>query len=236
MKEREWLACTEPEPMLTFLWGKDYERNLRKSRERKARLFAIACVLPWLRRASHEPGLEAVEVSERFADGLSTEADLVVARERLDKRNWETGWVMADDASRAIDGACWTPRDCAYRDQASYAATSIVQTGIYAFDQSQWDQYERNEGLRQCGLIRDIFGRLPFRKVSIPAPVLAWNDSCVVNLATGIYDDRAFDHLPILADALEEAGCTDADVLSHCRQSGEHVRGCWVVDLCLGKR
>ena len=57
----------------------------------------------------------------------------------------------------------------------------------------------------------------------------------VVSIAAAIYADRAFDRLPILADALEEAGCTNADVLLHCRQPGDHVRGCWVVDLVLGK-
>ena len=54
-------------------------------------------------------------------------------------------------------------------------------------------------------------------------------------MAQLIYDDRAFDRLPLLADALEDAGCTDADILAHCRNGGEHVRGCWVVDLLLGK-
>jgi hypothetical protein len=64
---------------------------------------------------------------------------------------------------------------------------------------------------------------------------LSWNDGIVPKLAQAIYDDRVFDRLPILADALEEAGCTNADILNHCRQPGEHVRGCWVVDLLLGK-
>jgi hypothetical protein len=59
--------------------------------------------------------------------------------------------------------------------------------------------------------------------------------SSVISLAKAAYTDRAFDRLPILADALEEAGCTDAEVLAHCRGEGPHVRGCWVVDLILGK-
>lgn len=63
----------------------------------------------------------------------------------------------------------------------------------------------------------------------------SWLTSTVTQLAQAISDDRAFGRLPILADALEEAGCTNADVLTHCRQPGEHVRGCWVVDLLLGK-
>ena len=58
----------------------------------------------------------------------------------------------------------------------------------------------------------------------------------MLNLAQAIYEERRFGDLPVLADALEEAGCTDADILSHCRGPGPHVRGCWVVDLLLGKQ
>jgi hypothetical protein len=63
-----------------------------------------------------------------------------------------------------------------------------------------------------------------------------WLTSTVVSLATAIYGDRAFDRLPILADALEDAGCDNADIFNHCRQPGEHIRGCFVVDLLLGKK
>ena len=63
----------------------------------------------------------------------------------------------------------------------------------------------------------------------------AWRTATVTSLALAIYEERAFDRLPILADALEDAGCTNADILGHCRGGGEHVRGCWVVDLVLGK-
>jgi hypothetical protein len=64
---------------------------------------------------------------------------------------------------------------------------------------------------------------------------LAWNDGTVVKLASDIYEERAFDRLPILADALEDAGCAHPDFLDHCRQPGEHARGCWPVDLVLVK-
>jgi hypothetical protein len=81
----------------------------------------------------------------------------------------------------------------------------------------------------------DIFGN-PFRPATTPsATVLAWHDGTVVKLAQAIYDERAFNHLPILADALEEAGCTNPDILGHCRRPGEHVRGCWVVDSLTGR-
>jgi hypothetical protein len=85
-----------------------------------------------------------------------------------------------------------------------------------------------------CALFRDVFGN-PFHAITVPAPWLAAADGAAAKVARGIYEDRAFDRLPILADALEEAGCTREAILSHCRGPGPHVRGCWVVDLVLGK-
>jgi hypothetical protein len=84
-------------------------------------------------------------------------------------------------------------------------------------------------------LLRDIFGPLPFRPILLDLAWLTWNNGTVRRLAQTICDERAFDRMLILADALEEAGCDNADILNHCRQPGEHVRGCWVVDLILGK-
>jgi hypothetical protein len=99
----------------------------------------------------------------------------------------------------------------------------------------------RKRGLWQAGVLRCVFGPLPFRPVSLDPAVLAWRDATVVHLARAAYDEKlpagTLDNgrLAVLADALEEAGCTDADILGHCRSGGEHVRGCWVVDLLLGK-
>ena len=83
-------------------------------------------------------------------------------------------------------------------------------------------------------LIRDVFGN-PFRPL-VKAP-RAWLTSTVTALARGIYDQRAFDRMPILADALQDAGCGDERVVSHCLDpAGRHARGCWVLDLILGKK
>jgi hypothetical protein len=82
-----------------------------------------------------------------------------------------------------------------------------------------------------AGLVRDVFGN-PFRPVAFHA---RWRTADTVGLARGVYEDRAFDRLPLLADALMDAGCADEDILAHCRSDGPHVRGCWVVDLVLGK-
>ncbi len=97
------------------------------------------------------------------------------------------------------------------------------------------DAISQPEERAQCGLVRDIFGN-PFRPVALDPAWLAWNDGTVPKLAQAIYDERAFDRLPLLADALEDAGCTDAEILAHCRGPGPHVRGCWVVDLLLEKK
>jgi len=87
----------------------------------------------------------------------------------------------------------------------------------------------------QPHLLRDIVG-IPFRAVSLPSSVLAWNDHTMVKLAGTIYEGRAFDRLPVLGDALEDAGCTSAKILSHCRRKKMgHARGCWVADALLGK-
>jgi hypothetical protein len=88
---------------------------------------------------------------------------------------------------------------------------------------------------RQRAILHDVFGN-PFEVPCAVDPCwLAWHDATVPRLAQSIYEERAFDRLPILADALEEAGCDQAALLDHCRQVAEHVRGCWVVDTLLGK-
>jgi hypothetical protein len=84
-------------------------------------------------------------------------------------------------------------------------------------------------------LLRDIFAN-PFRPLPDIEPAwLAWHGGTVPKMAAAIYEGSRFEELPILADALEEAGCADAAILAHCRQPGDHARGCWLVDLLIGK-
>ena len=128
-------------------------------------------------------------------------------------------------------------------------ARTIAETVAYVWEWEVNDDgsLQAGQGLRrhsaqrgieqrkgQVSSLRDIFN--PFRTPPSVLPSwLAWNDGAVRKMAQVIYDDRAFDRLPILADALEDAGCDNADILAHCRGPGPHVRGCWVVDLLLGK-
>ena len=87
---------------------------------------------------------------------------------------------------------------------------------------------------RQAALVRDIV-RGPFRPLRFNSSWKTWSSGVCVRIAKGVYQEQMFDRLPILADALEEAGCTEPEILDHCRSPGEHYRGCWVVDLMLGK-
>lgn len=107
--------------------------------------------------------------------------------------------------------------------QASYAI-AIFNNGT---DTEPGDPAEESV---QCDLIRDVVQHPDLAATIAPA----WKTETVVSLARGIYDQRAFDRMPILADALEEAGCDDSTILHHCRADSLHVRGCWVVDQVLG--
>jgi hypothetical protein len=97
---------------------------------------------------------------------------------------------------------------------------------------SAWAQAVPVERRAHCDLLRDIFCN-PFKLPAVQPAWLKWNHRTIPAIARGIYDDRAFDRLGILADALEDAGCSDPAILAHCREPGEHVRGCWVLDLLL---
>src|SRR5262249_1220791 len=88
----------------------------------------------------------------------------------------------------------------------------------------------------QAALLRCLFGPLPFRPTPrLDATILDWNDAALPPVAPATEEERRFDDLPVLADALEEAGCTDAEMLGHCRSGGEHARGCWALDVVTGR-
>jgi hypothetical protein len=97
---------------------------------------------------------------------------------------------------------------------------------------SRWYAALQAEQKVQCAVLRDLFSPPTFRPVEIDP---CWRTPAVVALATAIYEERRWQDLPILGDALQEAGCADEDVLAHCRRPGPHARGCWLVDLLLKK-
>jgi hypothetical protein len=209
--EAEWLAETDPLRLLGGLRG--------RAPDRKLRLFACAGCrrLWWLLRDPRSR--TAVEVSERYADGLASSGELVAAARGARQ--------AADEAERARAAGWNAARSAAVTAERPRAAAERV-AGMAAFD---------------ADLLRHVLGN-PFRPPPPLAPsVLGWSGGTVKRLAEGAYEQRdmpagTFDpaRLAVLADALEEAGCTDAGLLGHLRGPGTHVRGCWAVDLILGKR
>jgi hypothetical protein len=111
---------------------------------------------------------------------------------------------------------------------AGYAADSVADTEAAT---GKWQTARSGEQKVQAALLRDIFGN-PFRPVTFSPQ---WLTPTVVAIAREMYDSRDFSAMPILADALQDAGCDSDDILNHCRGEGPHVRACWVVDLVLGK-
>jgi hypothetical protein len=235
MTEAEWLACADPQKMLASLRG--------RASGRKLRLFACACH----RRVRHGCGDDdelsgAVDLIERHADGtlggLGPGA-IEQAEEALigdANRGWRsTPWVE-HASSYALDLATWPEwQRCEAAGVAAFqpadpaAARAALDLAEAAYRRAV--AAERGE---QCRLLRDIFGN-PFRPPQVHPAWLTWNGGTVGKLAEAVYAKRAFDGLPVLADALEEAGCTNADILNHLRGPGPHGRGCWALDAVLGK-
>jgi hypothetical protein len=222
MTEAEWLACDDPKPMLEFLRG--------KASDRKLRLFACACC----RRIWHFLADESrgwVDMAEQYADGRVKQQEFNIAAVAAEgaARSGYKSFAAADARSAAF--ATVDSIDAASADVASTLGANVVaRSHASTLGANAW----KDERLIHAQLLRDIF-RNPFRPVAVNPGWLAWNDGTVPKVAQAIYDERAFDRMPVLADALEDAGCTEQAILDHCRQPGDHVRGCWVVDLLLGK-
>jgi hypothetical protein len=216
MTEAEWLTATDPAPMVTFLSP--------RASDRKFRLAVCACCRLLWETLTDERSRSAVLEAEGSADSLTPErappsphgvaASHVVAEYEIPEGG---EYTLANVTGLLAFGAAWE----------AMLFLSHCSEGISG-GRRGWRAEKRARSI----LIRCIFGN-PFRPATANP---AWLTSTVVSLAAGIYADRAFDRLPILADALQDAGCDNADVLGHCRGPGPHVRGCWVVDLVLGKQ
>lgn len=241
MNEAEWMACDDPEPMLEFLHD--------RAGKRKLRLLAVGFCRCHADLLPDDSSRNAIAVAEQFADGDQSKESLLAAYKAVESSGLQRGsarsaieavrMAAAPEPEHPTSGKWHPPWLAAFhcrrsaRDAVVLSVASANQrAGVKAAPAMR---LARNGEHRYQGrLLRCIFGN-PFRPVSVDASWLAWNDGAVRKMAHVIYDDRAFDRLPLLADALEDAGCTDAAILSHCREPGEHVRGCWVVDLLLGK-
>jgi hypothetical protein len=221
MTEAEWDASSDPYQMLRRC------RRVIRYNPRKGRLFAVACCRRIWHLLDDPRSRAAVEVAARFADGQAS-------AEQLHEAERAAGAAHADAFEvKGKRGACgeWAAQFAAAADAWHAASRASNFAYVTAGDGLQ----PGPEHAAQAQLLRCVFGPLPFRRVTVDPSWLAWGDATAVKLAQAVYEDCAFDRLPILADALEDAGCADADVLGHLRGPGPHVRGCWALDLLLGK-
>lgn len=209
----EWDAGIHPYDMI-------YHPRCRD--DRKRRLLCCAATRRVVDSAASIQLQRGIEFAEAWADGEFE----------------RPAWLAVRKDVRRI-------RNQTDRSQPRYRIASIVYSLLerefmsykMALEECQWATPENNdidESTHQCQLAKEIFPN-PYAEIVFDAAWLKWNDGTVSKLAHAIYDDRHFEDLPVLGDALEEAGCSDPLILNHCRSETEHVRGCWVVDLMTGR-
>jgi hypothetical protein len=227
MTEEEWLTCSDP--ALMFPAAGEFCRPS----ERKHRLFALTCCNSMQDLIANESLKAAVDILARYTEDNASISDLLAAHRTAVAlcKSLEGGDIKQWAAAQTVVCATHEPHDRTWPDMDSdYDPYESI--GLGAADNTR-SALARSSWNRITAAVRDIFGPFPFRHVTLDP---AWITPTVTRLAAGIYDEKAFDRLPVLADALEESGCTNADVLQHCRGPGPHLHGCWVVDLVLGKQ
>jgi hypothetical protein len=253
MTEADWDVCADPQLMLVFL------RLRGKVSGRQVRLFTAACCRRIWRLLEDERSREAVLVLELFADGKASWQECQLAGTAADlaagfpPHDW--GWnkeLLGELATPTNRPAANVVRDATqllpglHRPQSLSASDMLevaycVARGIGEAMAQEQAASVRPERGGQAALLRDIVGN-PFRAVRIEPDCLSWNEGAVLRLAQPAYEERQLpsglldnNRLAVLADALEEGGCGDAQILRHLRCGGEHVRGCHVIDAILGK-
>jgi hypothetical protein len=230
--EDEWRTGNDPLPLIEFLWG--------RSSDRKLRLFAVCCCRLIWKHIRKRRSRAAVDASERYAEELIDAEELAARHDAAYAAFQEAPDDTPEELLTAIAS------DVALQDAVEAARTATGVSSLIAHfaaygendelpysdeRQSTYEVRKATENSAQCCLLRDIFGN-PFRPVSFSPE---WRTDTAVSLARQMYESRDFSAMPILADALQDAGCDSAEVLNHCRNEGAHVRGCWVVDRVLGK-
>jgi hypothetical protein len=215
--------------------------------ERQLRLFACVCVRRVWRLLTDVRSRGAVRAAEEYADNdlLHIERRQIAAEEAV----FDRGSLAARKAARAAAHAIFDGRSTLWAGPDSpeerrrrraenlghfrSAARDAAQARALSTRSRNRQSCFAEEQCVQAALLRCIAGN-PFAPVVIAPTVLEWRDGLLVQTAWQMYDKRRFEDLPIFADALEDAGCTDDDVLSHCREPGPHARGCHVIDAILG--
>jgi hypothetical protein len=229
VNEVGWLASDDLDALLGFVLG--------RASERKLRLFACACCRRVWHLLADPRSRQALEVAERYADGHASAVELATARLAVltaaqrarDQAAWAVYWTLNRVPGENVRSVCAAAAEALARTAARGAKSAGASRSADA-----WHAAGKAEEFAQVRLLREVFGN-PFGAPAVSPAWLTWHRGTVRHMAQSIYESRRFEELPILGDALEEAGCMDEQILAHCRGGGEHVRGCWVVDRLLGK-
>ncbi len=219
MTESDWATSIDPQAMLAVL------RDRGPVSDRKADLFDAACCQRLGDLLYDDVLRRAVGIVEDGRKQSLGDQEYEDFRDELERLVYAVP-PPDDPTGMARSGAALTASSAfhsfgMYRPTANFAVSALVAAG----------HPQGAAQSAQADLVRDLFGN-PFRPISF---LPEWRTEAVVALARGIYEERLYERMPVLGDALEEAGCTAPDVLEHCRGPTPHVRGCWVVDLVLGK-
>jgi hypothetical protein len=236
MRAEELLAANDPKELLAHLSGDGVSA-------RKWRLFAVACA----RQVWHLLTPEArrvLETTEAVADGRGGPEQLYLCASEVTFKRAPGG--VTEPAAKAFQEAASAVR-VGTTTEASWAGTAAwghaaralawqaaARMPPWQFVRPTWDAAEKAAHAAQCDLIRDVF--FPsLHPVRFRTAWREWQGGAAGKIAREIYDRRRFEELPVLADALEDAGCDERALLDHCRSRGPHVRGCWALDLVLGR-
>jgi hypothetical protein len=260
MLEKDWCKCAQPDAMLRFLQGKSSDRKFRLFICACCRLIWNLVPDSRSRRAVETAERLADGLADETECSMAYQAAEIASSEAENREHERIpGWcdyatTPPPTLESAISFAVTACQRCLYRP-IDVANAELVRYAFSRFAASQHPEAPRflenarfydlsfkeiqrveveadaQHNATQSNVLRDIFGN-PFGPVALDP---RWLTSSVLDLARSIYDERAFERLPILADALMDAVCDNDDLLSHCRSEGTHVRGCWVVDLILGK-
>jgi pSer/pThr/pTyr-binding forkhead associated (FHA) protein len=216
LTQAEWQISVDPVPMLEFL------STTESGTQRKFRLFICACARRIWHLLRHPANQRGVEVAERFADHEATDEELAEVREEMVRGGVRESMV-----------AYYAARES--RTIVRYVARQAARA-VEAARGGSWEEHRVAERAEQAALVRDLFP--PYPSLTVEPAWLCWEGGVVPSLAQAAYDQRCLPEgtlepvrLGVLADALEDAGCTCAELLGHLRGPGPHVRGCWAVDL-----
>ncbi len=217
MDEPTWLSCIDREPMLHHI--------ANQASSRKLRLFGWACLRQAWDWTDHAGFHRAVLAGERFVEGVISETDL--------RRTFIGAWPQGWEPLRTAAICTLTAREEWQLRQVRILAYEVERLSDHLRQAKKGKKPPERAilGRAHAAFLREIFGN-PFRR-TVFAP--HWRTPDVLALAGEALDERCFAHLPILADALEDAGCTDSDLIAHLREPGEHLPGCWALDLALGQ-